>query len=245
MNALNSSLLSFPDGTSVKLSALRLRKNYCFQRTSTEPFWYAIQKVVTMTTRCPVSWANKPKKPVSFVFYNCDVFISALCKTNKNRKCLYPPGPTGDRLFITLFILDVLGFCFCYIKHHGILRCKWNSWNCFDHDDVLIVKLYVFIFSAWRRHSQALSHSPTGRGWIFHCPPNHIQVILAFLLMKRNLKSNWFLIFFECRTLQELVEHYSKDSDGLCVNLRLACVQVCETNALNLQFSIRSCWILV
>lgn len=29
-----------------------------------------------------------------------------------------------------------------------------------------------------------------------------------------------------CRTLQELVEHYSKDSDGLCVNLRLACVQV-------------------
>ena len=28
------------------------------------------------------------------------------------------------------------------------------------------------------------------------------------------------------RTLQELVEHYSKDADGLCVNLRKPCVQV-------------------
>lgn len=28
------------------------------------------------------------------------------------------------------------------------------------------------------------------------------------------------------RTLQELVEHYSKDPDGLCVNLKKPCVQV-------------------
>lgn len=28
------------------------------------------------------------------------------------------------------------------------------------------------------------------------------------------------------RTLQELVEYYSKDADGLCVNLRKPCVQV-------------------
>ena len=28
------------------------------------------------------------------------------------------------------------------------------------------------------------------------------------------------------RTLQELVEHYSRDADGLCVNLRKSCVQV-------------------
>jgi fyn-related kinase len=28
------------------------------------------------------------------------------------------------------------------------------------------------------------------------------------------------------RTLQELVEHYSRDADGLCVNLRKPCVQV-------------------
>ncbi|GFT44126.1 tyrosine-protein kinase Src42A, partial [Nephila pilipes] len=27
------------------------------------------------------------------------------------------------------------------------------------------------------------------------------------------------------RTLQELVEHYSKDADGLCVNLRKPCIQ--------------------
>ena len=29
------------------------------------------------------------------------------------------------------------------------------------------------------------------------------------------------------RTLQELVDHYSRDADGLCVNLRKACIQVC------------------
>ena len=28
------------------------------------------------------------------------------------------------------------------------------------------------------------------------------------------------------RTLQELVEHYSRDADGLCVNLRSACAKV-------------------
>ena len=28
------------------------------------------------------------------------------------------------------------------------------------------------------------------------------------------------------RTLQELVDHYSGDADGLCVNLRKACIQV-------------------
>lgn len=28
------------------------------------------------------------------------------------------------------------------------------------------------------------------------------------------------------RTLQELVEHYSKDADGLCVSLNKPCVQV-------------------
>lgn len=28
------------------------------------------------------------------------------------------------------------------------------------------------------------------------------------------------------RTLQELVEHYSRDADGLCVNLRKPCIQV-------------------
>ena len=30
------------------------------------------------------------------------------------------------------------------------------------------------------------------------------------------------------RTLQELVEHYSRDPDGLCVNLRNPCAQVGE-----------------
>lgn len=32
------------------------------------------------------------------------------------------------------------------------------------------------------------------------------------------------------RTLQELVEHYSRDADGLCVNLRKPCIQVTIRN---------------
>ena len=32
------------------------------------------------------------------------------------------------------------------------------------------------------------------------------------------------------RTLQELVDHYSRDADGLCVNLRKPCVQVRVVN---------------
>ena len=30
------------------------------------------------------------------------------------------------------------------------------------------------------------------------------------------------------RTLQELVDHYSRDADGLCVNLRIPCIQEVE-----------------
>lgn len=32
------------------------------------------------------------------------------------------------------------------------------------------------------------------------------------------------------RTLQELVDHYSRDADGLCVNLRKPCIQVTSLN---------------
>ena len=37
------------------------------------------------------------------------------------------------------------------------------------------------------------------------------------------------------RTLQELVEHYSRDADGLCVNLRKPCIQVkrCQSISFN------------
>lgn len=41
-----------------------------------------------------------------------------------------------------------------------------------------------------------------------------------------NFFSLFFSYFSANRTLQELVEHYSKDSDGLCVNLCKPCVQV-------------------
>jgi len=35
------------------------------------------------------------------------------------------------------------------------------------------------------------------------------------------------------RNLQDLVEHYSKDADGLCVNLCKPCVQVISINSLH------------
>lgn len=38
------------------------------------------------------------------------------------------------------------------------------------------------------------------------------------------------------RTLQELVEHYSQDPDGLCVNLRKSCVQVISLSTIPWQF---------
>lgn len=61
---------------------------------------------------------------------------------------------------------------------------------------------------------------------------------------KLNLSVNELqinILTFISRTLQELVEHYSKDSDGLCVNLCKPCVQVgrfhsCLQSVLSLAF---------
>ena len=44
------------------------------------------------------------------------------------------------------------------------------------------------------------------------------------------------------RTLQELVDHYSKDADGLCVNLRKACVQVEKPTTSGLSHNTRDQW---
>ncbi|KDR12232.1 tyrosine-protein kinase Src42A isoform X2 [Zootermopsis nevadensis] len=44
------------------------------------------------------------------------------------------------------------------------------------------------------------------------------------------------------RTLQELVEHYSKDADGLCVNLRKPCVQIEKPMTSGLSHSTRDQW---
>ncbi|XP_017487338.1 PREDICTED: tyrosine-protein kinase Src42A-like [Rhagoletis zephyria] len=44
------------------------------------------------------------------------------------------------------------------------------------------------------------------------------------------------------RTLQELVEHYSKDADGLCVNLRKPCVQIEKPQTSGLSHNTRDQW---
>lgn len=44
------------------------------------------------------------------------------------------------------------------------------------------------------------------------------------------------------RTLQELVDHYSKDADGLCVNLRKPCVQVEKPTTSGLSHNTRDQW---
>jgi len=44
------------------------------------------------------------------------------------------------------------------------------------------------------------------------------------------------------RTLQELVDHYSRDADGLCVNLRKPCVQIEKPVTADLSHSTRDQW---
>ncbi|KAK7604155.1 hypothetical protein V9T40_004428 [Parthenolecanium corni] len=44
------------------------------------------------------------------------------------------------------------------------------------------------------------------------------------------------------RTLQELVDHYSKDPDGLCVNLRKSCIQIEKPVTGGLSYSTRDKW---
>ena len=44
------------------------------------------------------------------------------------------------------------------------------------------------------------------------------------------------------RTLQELVDHYSRDADGLCVNLRKACIQVCVKKFFQIYIFIIILW---
>jgi len=43
-------------------------------------------------------------------------------------------------------------------------------------------------------------------------------------------------------TLQELVEHYSKDADGLCVNLRLPCVRLSKPDTNDLSYQTKDEW---
>ena len=51
-----------------------------------------------------------------------------------------------------------------------------------------------------------------------------------------------FITSIICRTLQELVEHYSRDADGLCVNLRKACVQIDKPVTADLSHNTRDQW---
>jgi len=44
------------------------------------------------------------------------------------------------------------------------------------------------------------------------------------------------------RTLQELVDHYSRDADGLCVNLRKPCIQVDKPITADLSHTTRDQW---
>lgn len=44
------------------------------------------------------------------------------------------------------------------------------------------------------------------------------------------------------RTLQDLVEHYSNDADGLCVNLRKPCIQIEKPVTSGLSYSTRDQW---
>lgn len=94
--------------------------------------------------------------------------------------------------------------------------------------------------SRWR-HRQTLPNSSVGWRRILHCASHNIQVIshnirINTTQFQQRKTSNIH------RTLQELVEHYSKDSDGLCVNLRLACVQIEKPVTEGLSHRTRDQW---
>lgn len=122
--------------------------------------------------------------------------------------------------------------------YHLILSSLGCNFTCsttqFFHWLLTIIQTFpfvsYFICSAWWRHRETLQNPSVGRRRLLHCTPNDIQVkFITFYRYKATLSINngkLSPIFIGHRTLQELVEHYSKDSDGLCVNLRLACVQV-------------------
>lgn len=90
-------------------------------------------------------------------------------------------------------------------------------------DQLFTVQLFQ-ISEGWR-HGEALQNQTVGWGWILHCTSHNIQVSGS-----RPSKCSPHLTprLLPFRTLQELVEHYSKDSDGLCVNLCKPCVQVIQ-----------------
>ena len=61
---------------------------------------------------------------------------------------------------------------------------------------------------------------------ISHIIDNINTILYEDFLFLITISIMFFYKHSICRTLQELVEHYSKDSDGLCVNLCKPCVQV-------------------
>jgi hypothetical protein len=55
-----------------------------------------------------------------------------------------------------------------------------------------------------------------------------VSAVVSLQTLRRQLDDGGFFIARRTtfRSLQELVEHYTRDADGLCVNLRKPCVQV-------------------
>lgn len=88
----------------------------------------------------------------------------------------------------------------------------------------MVTQLNITAFVNWMRvdsSSHAAQHSGNA---------GHFSICVHHFVVGQHLPFEHLQISsfptHQYRTLQELVEHYSKDSDGLCVNLRKACVQV-------------------
>jgi len=77
------------------------------------------------------------------------------------------------------------------------------------------------------------------RIFVLHCNINLLRI--------RQLDEGGFFIARRTtfRTLQELVDHYTRDSDGLCVNLRKPCIQVSRDFVVDTGCGIMSHQVLV
>lgn len=109
------------------------------------------------------------------------------------------------------------------IRNHFVFLAFWLKWVTFSPSNlqcVTAIRLNIIAYDNWMRVDFSLLVAQHSGNWAYSNLCFKKYRIYYFCVFS----CSDLITFF--RTLQELVEHYSKDSDGLCVNLRSACVQV-------------------
>lgn len=110
----------------------------------------------------------------------------------------------------------------------------FSPWQC-----VTVIRSNITAYVNWMRVDFSSLVAQHSGNWAFDFELFSIAFVLLKMKFVELYLMKWIPILIR-RTLQELVEHYSKDSDGLCVNLRSACVQVILFNFIWIFFRLFS-----